>query len=190
MNIHKNAGTPPDMRVPIVARPQAGETPRAMAGAGAVSPATVSKWLRRHESEGVAGLEDRTSRPRRPRTPVTSRIMQVEAPRRNRQPFRKIARETGLSLGPAARIAKAKGPSRLSALDQTIAIVGDEKTFPGEMLHIGIKKLGRSQGTGRRITGDRTRQGAPPQARRQGLWNICIGPPTITPGWPTLKSRG
>ncbi|MGC2834673.1 MAG: leucine zipper domain-containing protein, partial [Methylocella sp.] len=70
MNIHGNAGTPPDMRVPIVARPQAGETPRAMAGAGAVSTATVSKWLRRHESEGVAGLEDRTSRPRRPRTPV------------------------------------------------------------------------------------------------------------------------
>ena len=25
-----------------------------------VSPATVRKWLRRHESEGVAGLQDRT----------------------------------------------------------------------------------------------------------------------------------
>jgi len=37
--------------------------------------------------------------------------------------FWKIAREAGLSLGPVARIAKAKGLSRLSALDQTIKII-------------------------------------------------------------------
>ncbi len=69
MNIHKNARTPANRRVLIVARLRAGETPRSIAGAvsiagaGGVSRATVRKWLRRHESEGVAGLEDRTSRP-------------------------------------------------------------------------------------------------------------------------------
>ena len=57
-----------------------------------------------------------------------------------------------------ARIAKAKGPSRLSALDQRIEIVGYEKKQPGEM--IDINKLGRSQGVGHRITGDRTGQSA------------------------------
>ncbi len=70
MNIHKNARTTPNMQVLIVATLRAGETPRSVAGAVGVSPATVRKWLRRHESEGVAGLEDRTSRPHRLRTRV------------------------------------------------------------------------------------------------------------------------
>ena len=168
MNIHKNARTTPNMRVLIVATLRAGETPRAIAGAVGVSPATVRKWLRRHESEGVAGLEDRTSRPHRLRTRVTSeQIMPVEALRRNRQPFWKIARETGLSRATVARIGKAKGLSRLSNLDPKIEIVRDEKTLPGEMIHIDIKKLGRIEGVGHRITGNRTGQSAP-RSRKQG----------------------
>ncbi|MGB6175737.1 MAG: hypothetical protein WBF43_05245 [Methylocella sp.] len=43
--------------------------------------------------------------------------MQVEALRRNRQPFRKTARETGLSRATVARVAKAKGLRRLANLD-------------------------------------------------------------------------
>jgi hypothetical protein len=69
--------------------------------------------------------------------------MQVEALRRNRQSFLKIARETGLSRATVARAGKAKGLSRLSNLDPKIAIVCYEKTLPGEMIHIDIKKLGR-----------------------------------------------
>ena len=85
MNIHKNAKTTPKMRALIGERRQAGETPRSIAGAVGVSRATVSKWLRRFGNEGVAGLQDRTSRPHRLRTQVTSeQILQVEALRRNR----------------------------------------------------------------------------------------------------------
>lgn len=168
MNIHNNARTTPNMRALIVARLQAGETPRSIAGAVGVSPATVRKWLRRHEIEGVAGLEDRTSRPHRLRTRVTSeQILQVEALRRNRQPFWKIARETRLSRATVARIGKAKGLSRLSALDPRIEIVRYEKTLPGEMIHIDIKKLGRIEGIGHRITGNRIGQSAP-RSRKQG----------------------
>ena len=124
MNIHKNARTTPAMRALIVGRRQAGETRRSIAGAVGVSPATVRKWLRRHESEGAAGLQDRTSRPHRLRTRITSnQIAQVEALRRACQPFWKIARKAGLSRATVARIAKAKGLSRLSALDQTIKII-------------------------------------------------------------------
>ncbi len=168
MNIHKNARTTPNMRALIVGRRQAGETPRSIAGAVGVSPATVRKWLRRHESEGAAGLQDRTSRPHRLRTRVTSeQIMQVEALRRARQPFWKIARETGLSRATVARIGKAKGLSRLSNLDPKIEIVRYEKTLPGEMIHIDIKKLGRIEGIGHRITGNRIGQSAP-RSRKQG----------------------
>ena len=168
MNIHKNAKTTPKMRGLIVQRRQAGETPRSIASAVGVSPATVSKWLRRFGSEGVAGLQDRTSRPHRLRTRITShQIAQVEALRRTRQPFWKIAREAGVSRATVARIAKAKGLSRLSALDPKIEIIRYEKKQPGEMIHIDIKKLGRIEGIGHRITGDRTGQSAP-RSRKEG----------------------
>ena len=42
-----------------------------------------------------------------------------------------------------------------------------EKTLPGEMIHIDIKKLGRIEGVGHRITGNRTGQSAP-RSRKQG----------------------
>jgi hypothetical protein len=66
-----------------------------------------------------------------------------------------------------ARIGKTKGLSRLANLDPKIAIVRDEKTLPGEMIHIDIKKLGRSQGVGHRITGNHIGQSAP-RRRKQG----------------------
>src|SRR5580704_4097810 len=177
------------MRALIVGRRQAGETPRSIAGAVGVSPATVRKWLRRHESEGMAGLQDRTSRPHRRRIRITShQIAQVEALRRARQPFWKIAREAGLSLSSVARIAKTKGLSRLSALDQRIEIVRYEKKQPGEMIHIDIKKLGRkgSDIASRETVPDRARHAAARKAARAG--NISIWRSTITPGWPILKS--
>lgn len=168
MNIHKNAKTTPKMRALMVARQQAGETPRSIASAVGVSPATVGKWLKRFRNEGMAGLQDRTSRPRRPRTKVTSEQTQkIETLRRARQPFWKIARELGLSRASVARIAKAQGLSRLPALDPRLAIIRYEKKEPGEMIHIDIKKLGRIEGIGHRITKDRTRQSTP-RSRKQG----------------------
>jgi hypothetical protein len=65
-----------------------------------------------------------------------------------------------LSRAAVARIGKAKGLSRISSLDPEIEIVRYDKTLPGEMIHIGIKKPGRSQGTGHRITGNRIGQSA------------------------------
>ena len=168
MNIHKNAKTTPKMRGLIVERRQAGETPRSIASAVGVSPATVSKWLRRFWSEGVAGLQDRISRPHRLRTRITSeQTLKIETLRLARQPFWKIAREAGVSRATVARIAKAKGLSRLSALDPKIEIIRYEKKQPGEMIHIDIEKLGRIEGIGHRITGDRTGQSAP-RSRKEG----------------------
>lgn len=168
MNIHKNAKTTPKMRALFVERRQTGETPRAIASAVGVSPATVSKWLRRFRYEGVAGLQDRTSRPRRLQTRVTAeQTLKIETLRRAHQPFWKIASKTGLSRATVARIAKAKGLSRLSALDPKIEIIRYEKKQPGEMIHIDIKKLGRIEGIGHRITGDRTGQSAP-RSRKEG----------------------
>jgi len=53
------------------------------------------------------------------------------------------------------------GLSRLSALDPKPQIIRYEKSAPGEMIHIDIKKLGRIEGIGHRITGDRVGQSNP-----------------------------
>jgi hypothetical protein len=118
------------------------------------------------KASGVAktGLPGRTRRTR-----VTSeQTRMIETLRRARQPFRKIARAAGLSLGPVARIAKANGLRRLSALDQTIKIIGDEKKPPGAMIPIDIKKRGRSQGVGHRTTGNRKGQSVPRRRKEAG----------------------
>ena len=79
-----------------------------------------------------------------------------------------------------ARIGKSRGLSHLSALDPKPEIIRYEKETPGEMIHIDIKKLGRIEGIGHRITpsgrlqaiacramGDRTGQSTP-RSRKEG----------------------
>ena len=96
MNIHKTAKTTPKMRALIVARRQTGATPGQSARALGVSPATVNKWLVRHAREGEAGLADRSGRPHTLRTCTTPQQRSaVEALRRLRQPFWKIAAAVG-----------------------------------------------------------------------------------------------
>ena len=48
--------------------------------------------------------------------------------------------------------------SHLSALDPKPEIIRYEKDTPGEMIHIDIKKLGRIEGIGHRITPSRRLQ--------------------------------
>lgn len=159
MNIHKNAKTTPKMRALIVERRLAGETSGQIACALGVSTGTVRKWIARHAAEGPAGLEDRSSRPHQMQTRTTDvQRASVEALRRIRQPFWRIAASVGLSRATVARIGKACGLSHLSALDPKPEIIRYEKDSPGEMIHIDIKKLGRIDGIGHRITGDRTGQ--------------------------------
>ena len=168
MNIHQNAKTTPKMRALIVARRQAGETPRFIALSIGVSSATVNKWLGRHAAEGEAGLADRSSRPHRVQSRTTDgQRAEVEALRRARQPFWKIAASVGLSRATVARVGKSCGLSHLSALDPRPEIIRYEKETPGEMIHIDIKKLGRIEGIGHRITGDRTGQ-SNPRGRKAG----------------------
>ena len=168
MNIHQNAKTTPQMRALIVARRQAGESLGSIAGGIRVSVTTVRKWVKRNDAEGVAGLLDRSSRPHHLQTRATdAQTDKVEALRRARQPFWRIAHEVGLSRATVARIGKAKGLGRLSALDPKPEIIRYEKQTPGEMIHIDIKKLGRIEGVGHRITGDRTGQ-SNPRGRKDG----------------------
>ena len=170
-------------------RRQAGETPRSIASAVGVSRATVSKWLRRHESEGVAGFQDRTRRPHGLRTRITSeQTLKTETLHLARQPFWKIVREAGHSSATVARVAKAKGLSRPSALDPRIEIMRYEKKHPGKMIISTSRSSAAHKGSdiaSRETIPDRVHREAARKAARAG--NIAICPSMITPGWPILK---
>ena len=72
----------------------------------------------------------------------------VEAMRRKRMPFWKIAAKVGLSRATAARIGKARGLSLLSALEPEEPVIRYEKEAPGDMIHIDIKRLAVSKASG------------------------------------------
>jgi transposase-like protein len=99
MDVHKNARLTPKGRGELVWRVlYGGETVSAIAAAYGTTGKTVSKWVDRYQAEGLAGIQDRSSRPHRLRKPtpieVRSRIIAL---RRQRLPGEQIANETGVS---------------------------------------------------------------------------------------------
>ena len=63
MNMHKNARLTPKGRELLIARLQRGERPGDVACAMGVSIRTGYKWRAWYLAEGLAGLQDRSSRP-------------------------------------------------------------------------------------------------------------------------------
>jgi transposase InsO family protein len=159
MDIHKNARLTRHGRERIVHQVLSGQTPKAVALAAGVCPRTVHKWVARFEAEGVEGLKDRSSRPRRFHRPTPQPIVeQVEALRRQRWTGKQIAAETGVSPATVSRILKRLGLNRIQALEPAEPVRRYEREQPGELIHIDIKKLGRFERVGHRITGDRKGQ--------------------------------
>ena len=65
MDVHKNARLTPLGRERMVKLVLGGQTPQAVGEAVGVCSRTVRKWVERYQSEGPAGLQDRSSRPKR-----------------------------------------------------------------------------------------------------------------------------
>jgi transposase InsO family protein len=158
MNVHKNARL--ISRAELVRRVLvAGQAPMAVATAMGVSVKTVSKWAARFMAEGAAGLVDRSSRPHRLYRPTAGATAErIEALRRRRWTGKQIAQETGVSPATVSRVLRRLGLSRMRDLEPVAPIIRYERQAPGEMIHIDIKKLGRFDRVGHRITGDRTGQ--------------------------------
>jgi transposase InsO family protein len=182
MNIHKNARLTPFGRERMVMQVLGGQAPEAVGRAAGVGLRTVRKWVARYRDEGLAGLNDRSSRPRRLYRPTPKVIVeQVEALRRRRWTGKQIAAEAGVSPATVSRILKRLGLNRIAALEPAEPIRRYERDHPGELIHIDIKKLGRFDQVGHRITGDRTGQSSR-RGRRQGkTWgtgwefvHVCI----------------
>lgn len=160
MNIHKNARLTPLGRERLVrAVLDDGQTPQAAARASGVCPRTAAKWIDRFLSQGPAGLRDRSSRPHRLYRPTPEALTgEIVARRRLRKTGAQIAKETGVSPATVSRVLRRAGLSRMRDLDPPVPVVRYEREKPGELIHLDIKKLGRFNRIGHRITGDRTRQ--------------------------------
>jgi len=178
MNVHKNARLTARGREWLVAQVASGQTPQAVSEAVGVCPRTVRKWVKRYEAEGLAGLADRSSRPRRLYRPTPQAVVErIETLRRERLTGKAIAAETGVSPATVSRVLKRLGLNKLSALEPAEPVRRYERENPGELIHIDIKKLGRIDGIGHRITGDRRGQSSR-RGRGKGLgWefvHVCI----------------
>jgi len=159
MNMHKNARLTAHSRADLVRRVQAGQPVTAVAKAFGVSVRTVRKWVARFEAEGPEGLTDRSSRPHRLYRPTPAAVVeQVEARRRQRWTGKQIAAEIGISPATVSRILRRLGLNRIEALEPAEPVRRYERQHPGELIHIDIKKLGRFDRVGHRITGDRRGQ--------------------------------
>lgn len=159
MNIHNNAKLTPYGRERLVRRMLSGQSPGAAARAEGVCPRTARKWLARYKAEGAAGLQDRSSRPKKLRAPTPVKtVNRIVALRRQRWTGKHIAREVGVSSATVSRVLKRAGLSRLKDLKPAEPARRYERKAPGELLHLDIKKLGRFRQTGHRITGDRRKQ--------------------------------
>lgn len=165
MNIHKNARLTPSGRERIVRQVASGQTLEAVSQAAGVCPRTVRKWAERYRSEGLAGLTDRSSRPRQLYRPTPqATVEQVERLRRQRFTGKQIAAELRISPATVSRILKRLGLNKIGALEPAAPIRRYERERPGELIHLDIKKLGRFTRAGHRATG-----------RRQGCRNKGAG---------------
>lgn len=159
MNVHKNARSTPLGREAIVRRVMGGQRLSAVARAAGVCPRTVRKWMVRFAAEGTAGLSDRSSRPHNLRNPTPEVIRnEIVALRREKMPGKQIARIVGVSPATISRVLKMARLSRMKDVEPKPPARRYERDNPGDMIHLDIKKLGRFDRVGHRITGDRRGQ--------------------------------
>lgn len=173
MNVHKNARLTPAGRALLAERVAGGWTVKAAADAAGISRRTAHKWLARDRLGGERRHHDRSSAPIRcPRRVSAVRVAQVEALRRERLTGMAIAGRLGMARSTVGLVLRRLGLGRLKSLEPPAPILRYERALPGEMIHLDIKKLGRFDIEGHRVTGD-PRKG---RSRKAGwdFLHVCV----------------
>ena len=158
MDLHANAALSWSGRRELASRVvDQGWTLAAAAEAAGVSVRCAGKWVRRYR-EGDRGLLDRSSAPRRvANRTAPERVGAIIALRRLRMTAAEIAETLQMPLSTVSGILTRAGLGRLGGigLEQPQRY---ERSRPGELLHVDVKKLGRIRGVGHRISGSRASQ--------------------------------
>jgi len=154
MKLHANAALSLKGRRELCRRVVEGErTLSEAAEAAEVSVRCARKWVGRYRAEGEAGLLDRSSAPARiPHRTSEQRVQAIAALRRLRFTGPEIAEVLGMALSTVSGILTRIGMGKLGRLGLEPAR-RYERARPGELIHIDVKKLGRIQVPGHRVTG-------------------------------------
>jgi transposase InsO family protein len=123
-----------------------GLTITAAAALVGVSVRCARKWVGRYREEGELGLRDRSSAPRRVANRTSDdRVGAIVKLRRLRFTAAEIAETLGMALSTVSGILTRVGMGKLGrlGLEQPLRY---ERSRPGELLHIDVKKLGRIHG--------------------------------------------
>jgi transposase len=158
MDLHANAVLTVRQRQRVCDLVAAGATITAAALVVGCSRQTASKWVnRRRRGES---LRDRSSRPRcspgRTPAPVEQAILRARAELREGPHV--IGWALGLAASTVYAVLRRHGRSRLVERAPGEEVTRYERSSPGELVHVDIKKLGRIIRPGHRVTGDRRSQ--------------------------------
>lgn len=151
---HTNARLTVHGRRLIVDRVAAGRPVAHIAAELGVSRQTAYRWVRRFRAEGPAGLADRSSRPKTSptRTSAVREQAVLDARRSVRFGPLRIAALTGVPARTVSRILHRHGVPRLADCDpltrtpiRATRTTSNryERSRPGELVHLDVKKLGR-----------------------------------------------
>ncbi len=172
MRIYANARTCPNSRRLLVWRiEEGGWSLMAAAEAAGISERSACKWVARWRSEGEVGLLDRSSAPKRIPHRTPERVVKAMLVlRRLRMTASEIAETLGLALSTVSLWLKRCGLGKRSALAPPEPPNRYERSRPGELIHVDVKKLGRFGTAGKRVIGNR-------QASRGYGWecvHVCV----------------
>jgi transposase InsO family protein len=143
---HPNAKLTPLGRRSIIELIEAGHTQAQVARRLCTSRATVSKWWRRFQQEGLAGLDDRSSAAHHlPHKLDDAAVQKIcdERKARGEGPHL-LAVVLGRPRSTVYGVLRRRGLSVLRHMDQvTREVIRYEKERPGELVHLDVKKFGR-----------------------------------------------
>ena len=178
MKLHRNAALSWSGRRLLAVRVlEQGWTLAAAAAAGGVSVRCARKWVARYEAAGEAGLVDRSSAPRlvANRT-APERVAVILALRRLRMTAAEIAETLQMPLSTVSVVLRRNGVGKLGRIGLEPA-VRYERSRPGELVHIDVKKLGRIKGGSGKRWRDR------PQQHYNATYTDAAGRRRNTVGW-------
>jgi transposase InsO family protein len=147
MKLHGNAALSWSGRRRLAERViEQGWTLTAAAEAAGVSVRCARKWVTRYRAEGESGLHDRTSAPKRvANRTAEERVVVIVSLRTLRFTAAEIAETLGMALSTVSGILTRLGYGRLGrlGLEQPVRY---ERSRPGELVHVDVKRLGRIEG--------------------------------------------
>jgi transposase InsO family protein len=161
MKLHANARSCPKSRRLLVDRVQReGWSVMEAAEAAGITDRTARRWLARWRAEGSIGLLDRSSAPKRiPHKTPPDRVSAICALRHLRLTGAEISERLEMPLSTVSAVLLREGLGKRSRLEPPEPVNRYERSAPGELIHIDVKKLGRiTNGPGHRVTGSRKNQ--------------------------------